>query len=185
MQLPRLRRTAGANQFHDLRDDLDKSIVVLPELAKQFDFVLGHELQPIHVIAELVELAKRARQRRLVGRKQGGGNAVELGRRVMLHLPIRFDLALQLDELLGALIDPAQKLEPDGPHHDQQHRNCEKCRQQLDLYASRYPRNQADERIHHSASLFFQEAQEIMAEFVRIEAHSEILDPQDAAPIDD
>ena len=46
-------------------DDLDKSIVVLPELAEQFDFILCHELQPIDVIAELVELAKRARQRRL------------------------------------------------------------------------------------------------------------------------
>ena len=103
LHLPRLRGTAGANQFHDLRDDLDEPVVVLPELAEQLDFVLGHELQPIHVVAELVELAKRARQRRLVGSEQGGGNAVELARRVMLHLAIRFDLALQLDELLGAL----------------------------------------------------------------------------------
>ena len=103
LHLSRLRGAAGANHLHDLRDDFDEPIVVLPELAEQLDFVLGHELQPIHVVAELVELAKRARQRRIVGSEQGGGHAVELARRVMLHLPIRFDLALQLDELLGAL----------------------------------------------------------------------------------
>ena len=64
LQLSRLRRTAGADQFHDLRDDFDEPIVVLPEPAEQLDFVLGHELQSIHVVAELVELAQRARQRR-------------------------------------------------------------------------------------------------------------------------
>ena len=68
----------------------------------------------------------------------------------MLHLAIRFDLALQLDELLGARIDPAQNVEPDGPHHDQKRHDCEECRQQLDLHASRHPRDQADERVHHS-----------------------------------
>jgi hypothetical protein len=141
LQLSCLRRAAGANQLHDLRDDFDEPLIVLPEPAKKLDFVLGHELQPIHVEPELIELAKRAQQRRIVGSKQGGGHAVELDRRVMLHLPVRFDLALQRDELLGALIDPAQKLESDSPHHDQEYRNCEKCRQQLGLDAGRHARN--------------------------------------------
>jgi hypothetical protein len=43
-----------------LRDDLNKSIVVLSEPAKQFDFILCHELQPIDVITQLVELAERS-----------------------------------------------------------------------------------------------------------------------------
>ena len=141
LYLPRLRRTTGTNHFHAMRDDLDKSIVILPELAKQFDFILCHKLQPIDVIAELVKLAKRARQRRVVRRKQGGGNAVKLAYRVMLDLPIGFDLALQPDKFLSAFIDAAENLESDGPQHDEQHRNCEKCRKQFDLYASRYPRN--------------------------------------------
>jgi hypothetical protein len=66
LYLPRLRRTTGANCFNAMPDDLHKSIVVLSELAKQFDFILCHELQPIDVIAQLVELTKRSRQRRLV-----------------------------------------------------------------------------------------------------------------------
>jgi hypothetical protein len=132
-----------------MRDDLDKSIVVLSELAKQFDFIFCHELQPIDVIAELVKLAKGARQRLVVRRKQGRGNAVELAYRVMLDLPIGFDLSLQPDEIFGALIDAAQNSESDGTHHDQQHGNGEKCRKQFDLYASRYPRNQIDYPSNH------------------------------------
>ena len=185
LYLPRFRRTTGTNHFDAMRDDLDKSIVVLPELAKQFDFILCHELQPIDVIAELVKLAKRARQRRLVRRKQSGGNAVELAYCVMLDLPIGFDLALQPDKFLSALIDAAENLESDGPHHDEQHRNCEKCRKQFDLYASRDPRNHVRPAHPSSASWLLQEAQEITAELVRVEAHSEILDPQDSARIDD
>ena len=49
-------------ELHDLRDDLDKPVVLLAELAEQLDLVLGDELQPIDVVAELVELAKRARR---------------------------------------------------------------------------------------------------------------------------
>ena len=106
--LPRLGGAAGADQLHDLRDDCDEPVVVLPELAEQLDFVLGDELQPVDVVAELVELAQRARQRALVRGEQRGGDAVELARGVVLDLAIGLDLALQLDQLLGALIDPAQ-----------------------------------------------------------------------------
>ena len=118
LQLSRLRGAAGAEQSHDLRDYFHELIVVLPESAEQLDFILRNKLQPIHVVAELVQLAKRARQRHIVGSQQGGGHVVELARGVILYLPIRFDLALQLDELLGARIDPAQNVEPDGPHRD-------------------------------------------------------------------
>ena len=68
----------------------------------------------------------------------------------MLDLAVRLDLALQLDQLLGALIDLAQALEPDRPDHDQQCRNGEERRQQLGLHGSRHQRDQADERIEDS-----------------------------------
>ena len=64
----------------------------------------------------------------------------------MLDLPISFNLALQLDQFLGAVVDAAQNLKPDCPHHDQKHRNCKKSGQQLELYACRYPRNQVYKR---------------------------------------
>ena len=80
---------------------------------------------------------------------------------------------------------PLRTLQPDGPHHDQQRRDGEKCRKQLDLHASRHARDQADERVHAFALLFFQKAQEITPKFLRVEAHSEILHAQDAARIDD
>src|SRR5262249_1526714 len=128
----------------------DETIVVLPKLIEQLDFVLRHELQPIHVVAELVELAKRARQRRVVGRDERGNDAVELARHVMLHLTIGLDLALQLDQLLGAFIDPAQNVETCRPHDDQEHRNREKRGQQLGLNAGRHARHQADERVQDS-----------------------------------
>src|ERR1700738_5320682 len=63
LHLSRLRGAAGANHIHAMRDNLDKSIVVVAELAKQFDFIFCNELQSIDVIAELVKLAKGARQR--------------------------------------------------------------------------------------------------------------------------
>ena len=64
LQLSCFRGTAGADQFHDLRHDIREPIVVLPKPVEQLDFVLGHELQSIHVVAELIELTQRARQRR-------------------------------------------------------------------------------------------------------------------------
>ena len=66
----------------------------------------------------------------------------------MLDLPISFNLALQLDQFLGALVDAAQNLKPDCPRHDQEYRNSKKSGQQLELYACRYPRNQVNKRAH-------------------------------------
>jgi hypothetical protein len=62
----------------------------------------------------------------------------------MLHLPIGCDLALQSDKFFRVLIDPPENLKSDGPHHDEQHRDREKCRKRFDLYASWYPRYQVD-----------------------------------------
>src|SRR5947209_20629641 len=60
LQVSRFGRTTSANQIHDARHDLDEPVVVLPELAKQLDFVPRDELQAIHVVAKLVEPAQRA-----------------------------------------------------------------------------------------------------------------------------
>jgi hypothetical protein len=105
LQVSRLRGTTGADQLHSARDDCDELVIVLTEPAQQLNFVLGHELQTIDVVSELVELAQCARQRPLVRRQKRGGDAVKLSRRVMLDQPIGFDLALQLDQFLGALMD--------------------------------------------------------------------------------
>src|SRR5262249_21242360 len=148
LQILGLRRTTSANQIDNARHDLDEPVVLIPEPAKQLDFILRDELQAIHVVAELVKLAQRARQRPLVGRDQRGGDAVQRSRRVMLYLPISFNLALQLDQFLGALVKTAQNLKPHRPHHDQKHCNSKKSGQQLELYACRYPRNQVDKRTH-------------------------------------
>jgi hypothetical protein len=147
LQVSRLRRTTGANHVNDARGDLDEAVVVLPEPAEQLDFVLRHELQAIHVVAELIKLAQRARQRPLVGGDQRGGNAVELRGRVVLNLAISFNLALELD-VLGALMDIAQSIKSDCSHHDQEHRYGKKCNQQLELHGRWYARNQTDERAH-------------------------------------
>jgi hypothetical protein len=135
-------------------DDVDKPFVLLLEFREQVDLVLGHELQSIGVIAELIELTQRARQSRIVGGEERRRNAIELARRVMLDLPVRFDLALQMDQLLGALIDTLQNLQAHCARHDEQGCNCEECCQQLGLHAGRNPRNQVDQpsgQRHHGS----------------------------------
>jgi hypothetical protein len=47
----------------------------------------------------------------------------------VLHLTISLDLALQLDQLFGALIHPAQHLQTDCTNNDEEHDNGEKSRQ--------------------------------------------------------
>ena len=67
LRLARLVDVAAADQLDDPRHDGDEPVVFLPDLAEQLDFVLGDELQPLEVVAELVELAQRAVQGALVG----------------------------------------------------------------------------------------------------------------------
>src|SRR5439155_25129379 len=64
----------------------------------------------------------------------------------MLDLPIRLDLALQPDQFVGTLIDPAQHVQSLHTHHDQEHLDCEECRQQLVLNAGGYACNKVDQR---------------------------------------
>ena len=92
----------GAGALHRPGHDLDEAVVVLPDLGQQLDLVLGHVLQPVEVVAELAELAQDAVELALVRGQERGGDAVELARGVVLDLPIGRDLALQLDQLLGA-----------------------------------------------------------------------------------
>ena len=115
--------------------------------------------------------------------ERSGGDAVELAGGVVLDLAVGLDLALQLDQLLGAIVDLAQALEADRPDHDQQCRDGEERREQLGLHASRHPR---DQRIAHSVfvSSLVHEAQQIAPEFLRVEAHPEILYAQRALRID-
>ena len=47
-------------------DDIDEQAVILPDFAKQFDFILSDEFQTIEVIAKLIELAKRILQRSII-----------------------------------------------------------------------------------------------------------------------
>jgi hypothetical protein len=136
LRLPRFVDVPGADLLDDPRHDGNEPFVFVPDLAEQLDFVLGDELQPFEVIAKLVELTQRTVQGTLVGDQQRGGDAVELARRVVLHLAVSRDLALALDQLLGALVDRAQLVEPGSSERDQQCDDREKRRQQLGLRAT-------------------------------------------------
>src|SRR5207342_1253782 len=91
---------------------------------------------------------KGAVQRPLVRSEQRRGDAIKLGSRVVLNLTVGLDFALQLNQLLGMILDVAEQLQSHRPHHDQENRDGEEPGKQLDLDASRYSRNQADKRVH-------------------------------------
>ena len=177
---PRLGGTAAADQLDDPRHDRDEPVVVLPNCAEQLDLVLGDELQPFEVVAELVELTQRAVQSALVRDEQRGGDAVELAGGVVLDLAVGRDLALQLDQLLGALVDAAQALEPDGAKHDQQHRRWRETPPAA--WSARAPaRARPGRRAGRMIRIMARpEAQEVAPELLRIEARAEILHAQDA-----
>jgi hypothetical protein len=126
---PRLGGAAAADQLDDPGHHINESVVIAAKLFDQVRFVLGHEFQPIDVVAELVELAQRALQRAIVGGNQRRRHAVELARGVVLDLAIGLDLALQLDQLLRALVDPAQLAQGAGTDNNQQRHHHQKGRQ--------------------------------------------------------
>ena len=97
-----LRGTANADQLDQPRHHRDKFLVILAHARKQLDLVAGDELQPLQVVAELVQLAQRAVERPLVGGEQRSGDMVELAGGIELHLAIGRDFAFQLDQLGGA-----------------------------------------------------------------------------------
>lgn len=111
-------------------------VVFLMKPIEQLEFILGDELQSIDVVAELVELAKRACERHFVGGQQNRCNAVELARRIMLHLPIGFDFSLQPDDFVGLTVDPAEHVQAHCSHHNQEDLDRKECRQKLNLNAS-------------------------------------------------
>jgi hypothetical protein len=131
LRLARLVDVPAADQLDDPRHDGDEPIVLFPHLAEQLDLVLGDELEPLEVVAELVQLAQRAVQCALIRNQQRRGDAVELARGVVLHLAIGRDLAFALDQFFGALVDGTQLVEPGGSECDQECRDREKRHQQL------------------------------------------------------
>ena len=101
----RLGDLPGARQLHHPGHDRDEAVVVAAHPREQLDLVAGDVLQPVQVVAELGELPQRGLQHLLVRGQQRGGDAVELGGGVVLHLAERRDLALQPDQLLGLPVD--------------------------------------------------------------------------------
>jgi hypothetical protein len=142
LQLARLGDLAGAGALHRLGDDRDEAVVVLPNARQQIDLALGHVLQAVEVVAELAELAERAVEGPFVGRQKCRGDAVELTRGVVLHLPEGRDLALQLDQLIGALVHAAQHAQTDRAEQDQQRHHHQKGDQKLGLDPCRHARDQ-------------------------------------------
>ena len=128
LHLARLGDLPGAGPLHRPGHDLDEAVVFLPDLAQQLDLVLRDVLQPVEVVAELAELAQGAVERPLVGGQQRGGDPVELARGVVLDLPVGRDLALQLDQLLGALVHAAEHAQAHRAEQDQQRRPSRETR---------------------------------------------------------
>ena len=137
----RLLDLPGARALDRPGHDRDEAVVVRPDLGQQVDFVLGHVLQPVQVVAELAELAQDPVQLALVLGQERSGDAVELARGVVLHLAIGGDLALQLDQLLGARVHPAEHLQPDRAQKNDQRDHREKGNQQLGLHPRRDARD--------------------------------------------
>ena len=140
----RLLDLPGARALDRPGHDRDEAVVVLAHARQQIDLALGHVLQPVQVVAELAELAQDAVELALVLGQERGGDAVELARGIVLHLAVGRDLALQLDQLLGARVHPAQHLQADRAEQDDQRDHREKRDQQLGLDARRHARDQAD-----------------------------------------
>ncbi len=90
--------TAGADQFYQPRHHRDEPFVILAHPGEQLDLVASDELQPLQIVAELVQLAQRAAERTLIGREQRCGDMVELRCGVELDLSIGGDLPLQLNQ---------------------------------------------------------------------------------------
>ena len=143
----RLLDLPGARALDRPGHDRDEAVVVRPDLGQQVDLILGHVLQPVEVVAELAELTQDAVELALVLGQERGGDAVELARGVVLHLAIGGDLALQLDQLLGARPHPAEHLQPHRAEQDDQRDHREKGDQQLGLHPRGHARDHLDGEI--------------------------------------
>ena len=125
--------------------DPDEALVILADAAEQLDLVLCDELEPIEIVAELVELAQRRLERPLVRDDQRRGDAVELARGVVLELAVGRDLALELDEVVGAAVHGVQGLQADRAQGDEQDDDGEERRQELRVNPHREPRDEPDQ----------------------------------------
>jgi hypothetical protein len=128
---------ARTNQLDHARHHRDEFLVVFAHAAQQLDLVFGHELEPVQIVAELIELAQRGIERALVRRHQRGRDAVELTRGVVLKLTIRADLAVKQHQLFGARVDRTQRFQTDGPDHDQQDDDGQERGEELDMDGGR------------------------------------------------
>jgi len=72
LDLPRLAVSSIAGQVQHARGDCDEAGIVLANVAEQRNLVLCDKRHAVEVVAELVDLAKRAGQRRIVRRREGG-----------------------------------------------------------------------------------------------------------------
>ena len=180
----RLVDLAGAGALHRPGHDRDEAVVVRAHARQEIDLVLGHVLQPVEVVAELAELTEDAVQLALVLRQQRRRDAVQLARGVVLDLAIGGDLALQLDQLLGARVDPAQHLHPDRAQKDDQRDHPEKRDQQLGLHARAARARPGRRRNPAGASRLVHEVDEVVAELLLIEAIAKVLHAHDAVPVD-
>jgi hypothetical protein len=70
LQRPALPHLAVPDQPDDLGHYPDELVIFLVHLGKQLDFILRHELQPVEVIAELIELPYGCFERPVVGNQQ-------------------------------------------------------------------------------------------------------------------
>jgi hypothetical protein len=111
--------------------DLNELGILLLDPAEQLDLILRHELEPVEVIAKLIELAKRCFERPLIWRQESRGNAVELAGGVMLELAVSRNLAVERYQLLGAVVRLAQHVKANGANHDEQHHHHQESRQEL------------------------------------------------------
>ena len=70
---------------------------LLARMARERRLILRDELQPLQVVAEPFELAQHCCECPIVRRQQRRGYAVQLRRRVLLHLAVGHDLAFNSD----------------------------------------------------------------------------------------
>src|SRR5438093_832505 len=120
------RDFSTTDQLNGLAHHLNELVVVLAHLSEQLDLVLGHKLEPVEIVAELVELTQRSVEGAFVVGQQRGGDAVKLGRGIVLELAVRGNFSLELYEILSASVSNAQRLQTDCAERDKQHCNGEK-----------------------------------------------------------
>ena len=89
-------------------------------------------------------------------------------------MPVGGDLALQLDQLLGPLVHPAEHAQPDRAQEDQERDHRQKRDQQLGVHRAGTRETRSTARCAGPSRLVH-EALEVVAELLLIEPVAEIL----------